>query len=241
MLLSIIIPLYNEAPLVEKTIRRVAATMLPPGVEREIIVVDDGSNDGSADVVGAITDVPLTLLRHDRNRGKGAAIRTALAKVTGDIVIIQDADLEYDPDDYPKLLDPIFKGNADVVYGSRFISGDSRRVHLFRHYLGNLAITFLSNWFSNYNLSDVETCYKVFKADFGRRLRLTENGFGVEVEMTQKFSRLDARMYEVGISYHGRDWHEGKKIRPLRDGLTALLCIIRYGIVNRPLPPPDPR
>jgi len=210
MLLSIIIPLYNEAPLVEKTIRRVALAKLPEGVEREIIVVDDGSNDGSAAVVEQISDVSLKLYRHTHNRGKGAAIKTALEKISGDIVIIQDADLEYDPADYQKLLHPILIGHADVVYGSRFISGDCRRVHLFRHYLGNRVLTFLSNWFSSYNLSDVETGYKVFRVEFGKKLHIRENGFGVEVEMTQKFARLGARMYEVGISYHGRDWAEGK-------------------------------
>ncbi len=229
MLLSIIVPLYNEAPVVEECLRRILAASLPEGMEREIIVVDDGSVDGGDGIVAAMEEPAIKLVRHMRNRGKGAAIRTALGTFTGDILIIQDADLEYDPADYPKLIEPIIKGNADVVYGSRFISGGSRRVHLFRHYLGNLFLTFLSNWFSNYNLSDMETCYKAFSAEIGRKLQLRENGFGIEVEMTQKFSRLGARMYEVGISYHGRDWGEGKKIRPFRDGLAALLCIFRYG------------
>lgn len=229
MLLSIIVPLYNEAPVVGECLRRIVAVPLPEGMEREIIVVDDGSVDGGDGIVAAMEEPSIKLVRHTHNRGKGAAIRTALGTFTGDIILIQDADLEYDPADYPKLIEPIVKGNADVVYGSRFISGGSRRVHLFRHYLGNLFLTFLSNWFSNYNLSDMETCYKAFTAEIGRKLRLRENGFGVEVEMTQKFSRLGARMYEVGISYHGRDWGEGKKIRPFRDGITALLCIFRYG------------
>lgn len=148
--------------------------------------------DGSRDIVEKMGLSSVKLLRHKRNRGKGAALRSALKAVDGDIVIIQDADLEYDPADYPKLLAPILNGNADVVYGSRFISGDCRRVHLFRHYMGNVILTFLSNLFSNYNLSDMETCYKVFKRDTVKRLRLKENGFGIEVELTQKFARVVA-------------------------------------------------
>ncbi len=229
MLISVIVPMYNEAPMVEECLRKVVDAPLPAGIDREIIVVDDGSRDGSAALVEKLGFASVKLIRHAHNRGKGAAIKCALQAVTGEIIIIQDADLEYDPAEYPKLLAPILSGNADVVYGSRFVSGGSRRVHLFRHYLANVILTFMSNWFSNYNLSDIETCYKVFTAGMGKKMALRENGFGIEVELTQKFARLNARMYEVGISYHGRDFSEGKKIRPLRDGLITLICILKYG------------
>jgi glycosyltransferase involved in cell wall biosynthesis len=230
MKLSIIIPLYNE----EKTIRSVLAAVrqapLPADMEHEIVVVDDGSKDGSAEVVENLNLADVVLLRHKKNKGKGAAVKTALASITGDIVLIQDADLEYDPDEYQILLKPIIEGKADVVYGSRFVTAASHRVHLYRHYLGNILLTFISNLFSNYNLSDMETCYKVFKADLAKKLELREKGFGFEAEITQKFARLKARMYEVGISYYGRDFEEGKKIKPLRDGIWALLCTVRYGL-----------
>jgi len=230
MKLSIIIPLYNEAATVARMIDAVREAALPDGMEREIVVVDDGSDDGSSEEVLKKIGTDLVLLRHDKNRGKGAAVRTALQSVSGDIVVIQDADLEYDPREYALLIRPILDGKADVVYGSRFITHASRRVHLFRHYVGNRLLTILSNCFSNYNLSDIETCYKMFRADVGRRLDLKENRFGFEVEITHKFARMKARMYEVGISYYGRDFNEGKKIRPLRDGVWALVCIFRYGL-----------
>lgn len=231
MLISIIVPVYNEAPVVAESLKRVLSAPLPENVEREIIVVDDGSVDDSADIVENMKIPSIRIIRHKRNRGKGAALRSALKNVRGEIVIIQDADLEYDPLDYPKLLDPLLTSNADVVYGSRFVSGECRRVHLFRHYIGNVILTFISNWFSNYNLSDMETCYKVFRTDVGKQLKLKENGFGIEAELTQKFARARARLYEVGISYHGRDFTEGKKIKPLRDGLVTLFCIVRYGLL----------
>lgn len=230
MKLSIIIPLYNEKNTVIELINRVKSAPLPEGMQREIIVVDDGSTDGGIGEEEKKIFPDIIFLKHKKNRGKGAAIRTALKNVSGDIVIIQDADLEYDPNEYSKLLKPILSGNADVVYGSRFITGDSRRIHLFRHYLGNKFLTLLSNILSNYNLSDIETCYKVFKTDIIKKIKLRENRFGIEAEITHKLARLKARMYEVGISYHGRDFDEGKKIKPLKDGLWTLYCIIRYGL-----------
>ncbi len=230
MKLSIIIPLYNEKDTVSEVIQQVKKAKLPGELEREIIIVDDGSTDGGMGENEKAAYPDIQFLSHKKNRGKGAAIRTALKAVNGDIVIIQDADLEYDPTEYSRLLKPILSGNADVVYGSRFISSNSRRIHLFRHYLGNKFLTFISNIFSNYNLSDIETCYKVFKTDIIKKLKLRENRFGIEVEITQKLARQRARMYEVGISYHGRDFEEGKKIKPIKDGLWALFCIFRYGL-----------
>ncbi len=230
MKLSIVVPLYNEAQTIGAVVDAVRAAPLPSGLEREIVVVDDGSSDGSADIVKKACGSDVVLLRHEKNKGKGAALRTGFAAATGDIVIIQDADLEYDPGEYGILLQPILDGKADVVYGSRFVSQRSRRVHLFRHYMGNRFLTFISNLLSNYNLSDIETCYKVLKIGIVRKLKLKENGFGFEAEITQKLARLKARMYEVGISYHGRDFAEGKKIRPVKDGLWALVCIVRYGL-----------
>lgn len=229
MKLSIIVPLYNEKETVHKLLLSVKSVTLPENVEREIILVDDGSTDGGIGESEKERYPDILFFKHKKNRGKGAAIRTALQHVSGDVAIIQDADLEYDPREYPKLLEPIIAGEADVVYGSRFITSESRRIHLFRHYLGNKFLTFMSNIFSNYNLSDIETCYKVFKVDLIKKIKIRENRFGFEAEITQKFARLRARMYEVGISYHGRDFEEGKKIRPIKDGLWALVCIIRYG------------
>ena len=230
MKLSIIIPLYNEKKTIQELLHRVKAAPLPERMEQEIIVMDDGSTDGGIGEEEKNIFPDILFYRHKKNRGKGAAVRTALENASGDIILIQDADLEYDPNEYPKLLKPILSGNADVVYGSRFITGDSRRIHLFSHYLGNKFLTFLSNILSNYNLSDIETCYKVFKIDIIKKIKLRENRFGFEAEITQKFARLKARMYEVGISYHGRDFEEGKKIKPIRDGLWTLFCILRYGL-----------
>jgi glycosyltransferase involved in cell wall biosynthesis len=169
------------------------------------------------------------VLYHERNRGKGAAIRSGLEHVTGDIVIIQDADLEYDPHEYPKLIGPIVEGKADVVYGSRFTGEGPHRVHLFWHYVGNRILTLLSNVFTNLNLTDMETCYKVFRAEVIRSIRIRQNRFGIEPELTAKIARLRCRVYEVGISYYGRSYEEGKKIG-WKDGVKAIYCIVRYGL-----------
>ena len=229
MRLSIIVPLYNEAPVVEACLQRVASVKLPRHLEREILVVDDGSTDGSGRIVEKMSLPSVSLLRHTGNRGKGAALRTALEKASGDIILIQDADLEYNPAEYPKLLDPILNGNAEVVYGSRFVSGECRRAHLFRHYMGNVFLTLLSNCFSNYNLSDMETCYKVFRRDILETIlpTLKENQFGFEPEFTAKVARRKYRICELPIRYAGRSYQAGKKIKA-RDGLAALWCILRY-------------
>jgi glycosyltransferase involved in cell wall biosynthesis len=232
MLLSIIIPMYNERPTIESALQRVFEAPLPQGVTREVIVVDDGSTDGGFPRETEAKYAGLKVLRHQRNRGKGAAIRTALSAVAGEVVLIQDADLEYDPAEYPKLLAPIVAGKADVVYGSRFFTDGQRRIHLYKHYLGNRFLTVMSNLLSNLNMTDMETGYKVFRTEAIRKLTLREDRFGFEPEVTQKIARQRVRIYEVGISYHGRDFEEGKKIRPLKDGMRALWCILKYGLLR---------
>ncbi len=229
-LLSILIPLYNESATIGDVLERVFNAPLPAGVRREVIVIDDGSTDGGIPDIEKEKHPDLVLRGHGKNRGKGASIRTGLVAAQGDIVLIQDADLEYDPGEYTILIQPILQGKADVVYGSRLVTGSCRRVHLYRHFLANRFLTMVSNWFSNYNLSDMETCYKVFRTDMLTRITLKENRFGFEPEVTQKIARQHARVYEVGISYHGRDFNEGKKIRPYKDGLRALYCIVKYGL-----------
>jgi len=222
MKLSIIMPAYNEESTIHEIIRRVKAVDIP----KEIIVVDDASRDRTAALVEEMNDPDITLLRHEVNQGKGAAIRTGLAKVTGDVVIIQDADLEYHPEEYHRLLQPIEEGLADVVYGSRFLGGP-HRVHLFWHWVGNQFLTLLSNMMTNLNLSDMETCYKAFKADVIKSLNLKSNRFGFEPEVTAKVSRLGCRVYETPISYHGRSYAEGKKIG-WKDGFNAIWTIVKY-------------
>jgi len=221
-LLSVVMPAYNERGTIEEIIRRVKATPY----RKEIIVVDDASTDGTREWLKALDDPEVRVLFHDRNRGKGAALRTGFAEARGDIVVIQDADLEYDPRDYGRLLQPILDGHADVVYGSRFLGGP-QRVHLFWHRAGNWLVTFLSNMLTNLNLSDMETCYKVFRADVLKKLSIRSDRFGVEPEITAKVARLGCRVYEVPISYYGRDYSEGKKIT-WRDGLAALWHIFRF-------------
>jgi glycosyltransferase involved in cell wall biosynthesis len=223
MKLSVIIPTYNEAETVLKVIQKVK--VLP--FDKEIIVVDDGSTDGTSDLLRQNGD-DLILLSHESNQGKGAAIRTAVPHVTGNIVIIQDADLEYDPSEYPRLIAPIVEGKADVVYGSRFFGG-AHRVLYFWHAVGNKFITHLSNAFTNLNLSDMETGYKVLRAEVIKKIEIRSNRFGFEPEITAKIAKMGCRIYEVPISYWGRDYSEGKKIN-WKDGLTAIYWIIRFNL-----------
>lgn len=225
MKLSIVVPVYNEKDTLEEIIRRVQATLY----DKEIIAVDDASEDGSRDILGRLAqqNENLRVFYHEKNQGKGAALRTGFAQVSGDVVIIQDADLEYDPVDYPALLDPIEKGLADVVYGSRLIGAQPHRVLYFWHYMGNRCVTFLSNMFTNLNLSDMEVGFKVFKAQVLRDIKIKCNRFGVEPELTAKVARQKCIVYEVPISYHGRDYAHGKKIT-WRDGLAAIFHILRF-------------
>jgi len=224
--LSIIIPAFNEAATIREVLMRVRE--VPIGsIEKEIIVVDDASIDGTKEILVKLQkELHFTLLFQEKNQGKGAAIRRAMEKTTGDIVIIQDADLEYDPNDYPGLIQPILEDKADVVYGTRFM-GDKKRFRSFWHYMGNKFLTFLSNMFTNLNLTDMETCYKAFRGNLIRSLTISSNRFGFEPEVTAKVALAEARVLEVPISYRGRTHGEGKKIS-WKDGFTALWAIIRF-------------
>ena len=227
MKLSIVIPCYNERGTIEAVIDAVRAA---PGGEKEIIVVDDCSRDGSGELLeGPLRAKVDRVLRHPVNRGKGAALRTGIAHATGDIVIIQDADLEYDPQQYPVLIEPILQDKADVVYGSRFLGGGPHRVLYFWHRVGNGLLTLVSNMFTNLNLTDMETCYKVFRREIIQSLVIEEDRFGFEPEITAKIAKLRCRIFEVGISYYGRTYEEGKKIG-WKDGVRALWCIVRYNV-----------
>ncbi|CAM2947801.1 glycosyltransferase family 2 protein [Rariglobus hedericola] len=227
MKLSIIIPCYNEVGTIRTIVDRVRSA---PVTHKEIIIVDDCSIDGTRDILRIeIASLVDRIIYHDVNQGKGAALRTGFAAATGDVVIVQDADLEYDPNEYPRLLAPIESGRADVVFGSRFSGGDAHRVVYFWHMVGNKLLTLLSNMFTNLNLTDMETCYKVFKRDVIQKIEIKENRFGFEPEITAKVAKLDIVIYEVGISYYGRTYKEGKKIG-WRDGFRALYAIIKYNM-----------
>jgi len=224
---SVVIPVYNERGTIEKLLARVQAVPL----DKEIVVVDDGSTDGTRELLARLTaDGAVRVFLQDHNRGKGAALRRGFAEARGAVILIQDADLEYDPGDYPGLLGPIDRGEADVVYGSRFLGGP-HRVLLFWHYVGNRLLTTLSNVFTNLNLSDVWTCYKVFRAEVLRDITLREDRFGFEAEVTAKIARGRWRIYEVPISYHGRTYAEGKKIT-WKDGIRGVWCTVRYGLFS---------
>jgi len=228
---SVVIPVYNECNTIRQIVDAVRAVEIED-VEFELVIVDDCSDDGTADVLREhVEQLVAQVLYHERNQGKGAALRTGFGATTGDIVLVQDADLEYDPRDYPRLLAPILEGKADVVYGSRFVGGESHRVHLFWHSLGNRFLTLVSNALTNLNLTDMEVCYKAFKKDVLARITIEENRFGVEPELTAKIAKLRCRIFEVGISYAGRSYDEGKKIG-WRDGVRALWAIAKYNLLR---------
>ena len=227
-ILSIIIPVYNEVQYIEQ----VVSVVLKSPYAKEIIIIDDGSTDGTREWLQRLKHPEIRILYHDSNKGKGAAIQTGFSHAGGDIVLIQDADLEYDPDEYSILLNPILDGKADVVYGSRFAGFGAHRVLYFWHYTGNRFLTFLSNMFTDLNLTDMETCFKVFTKEALKGIRIRENRFGFEPEITAKISKKKLRIYEVPISYYGRTYDEGKKIN-WKDGAWALWCILKYNLLIR--------
>ncbi len=233
MLVSILIPVYNERTVVERSLAQVLAAPLPEGLERELVIVDDRSKDGTWEILQrlATRHPSIRLFRHDVNQGKGAAVRTAIGHAEGDFCLIQDADLEYDPNEYPILLKPLLSGHADAVFGSRYLAGEARRVLPFWHTVINQFLTYTSNVFSNIHVTDMETCYKVFRTDLLKSIPIRSNRFGFEPEITMKCAKRRLRIYEVPISYHGRTFEEGKKIG-WKDGLQALGVILKFWLID---------
>jgi len=226
MKLSIIIPCYNESNTILALIQAVKAS---PVMDKEVIVVDDGSRDGTRDILASLVDPEVKIIFHAENQGKGSALRTGFSVATGDICIVQDADLEYDPQEFPIVIQPILDGKADVVFGSRFQSGRPHRVVYFWHRIGNGFLTLMSNVLTDLNLSDMETCYKAFRREIIQAINIQEKRFGFEPEVTAKIAKMKVRIYEVGISYYGRTYEEGKKIG-WKDGVRAVYCILKYNL-----------
>jgi len=231
MKLSILMPVYNERTVVERCISQVLTAPLPENMERELVIVDDCSTDGTFAILERLARAfpQIRLFRHEQNSGKGAAVRTAIDKAAGDFSLIQDADLEYDPSEYPRLLRPLLDGHADAVFGSRYLAGEQTRVLLFWHSVINKCLTTISNMFCNLNLTDMETCYKVFRTDLLKSIPIRSDRFGFEPEIVMKSAKRKLRIYEVPISYHGRTYEEGKKIG-WKDGVRALWCLVKYSL-----------
>jgi len=234
MKLSVLMPVYNERQWIEKVVHNVLKQNVPGITSMELIIVDDGSTDGTREIIGALSrkfQEKVIAIFHQKNFGKGAAVKTAIEKMTGDVCIIQDADLEYDPGEFALVLEPIISGRADCVYGSRFTGTQAKRVLFFWHYVGNRVVTLLSNLLTNLNFTDIETCYKAFRAELIKNIPLRSRDFGFEPEITVKIAKKKCRIYEVGISYSGRTYGEGKKIK-WTDGLKAIFIIFKYWLID---------